>query len=57
MTTPPPDIREKIRQVTSAEDRPPVFRTWPRLYAAVLLHLLFWIVVFYLFTVRFNLPT
>lgn len=33
---------------------PPLFSTWPRLYAAVLLHLTAWIVIFYYFTVRFD---
>ena len=38
------------------QDRAPLFGTWGRLYTAVLIHLTFWIVVFYFFTVRFDLP-
>lgn len=34
------------------EPRPPL-GSWRRIYAAVLLHLVFWIAVFYLFTERF----
>ena len=38
------------------EDRPPILGSWRRLYTVVLLHLFFWIAVFYVFTVRFDLP-
>ena len=38
------------------QDRAPLIGTWGRLYAAVLAHLAFWIVIFYFFTVRFDLP-
>ncbi len=41
----------------SEEESPPFLKTWGRVYTAVLAHLAFWIVVFYLFTVRFDLPT
>ena len=34
------------------EPRPPL-GSWRRMYVAVLLHLAFWVVVFYLFTDRF----
>ena len=37
------------------EERAPLFGAWGRLYTAVLIHLAFWIVVFYFFTVRFDL--
>jgi hypothetical protein len=37
------------------EEAPPLLGSWRRAYAAVLLHLAFWILVFYLFTVRFDL--
>jgi len=37
----------------SAEEPPPFFRTWRRAYVAILLHLAFWIVLLYLFTVHF----
>jgi hypothetical protein len=38
------------------DDPPPILGSWRRLYIAVLLHLLFWIGVFYAFTVEFDLP-
>jgi hypothetical protein len=38
------------------DEPPPILRSWRRLYAAVLVHLLFWIAVFYAFTVEFDLP-
>jgi hypothetical protein len=38
------------------DEPPPILGSWRRLYAAVLLHLLFWIGVFYAFTVEFDLP-
>ena len=34
-------------------EKPPIFRSWLRFYLAVLVHLALWILVFYLFTVRF----
>ena len=40
----------------SEDERPPLLGSWRRVYTAVLLHLAFWILVFYLFTVRFDLP-
>ena len=36
------------------QDRPPVFRSWGRVYAAVLLNLAVHIVLFYLFTLAFR---
>jgi hypothetical protein len=36
------------------EANPPIAKTWPRLYAAVLLFLAFEIVVFYIFTKAFQ---
>ena len=47
------------KEITSRpDDEPPsVFGSWPRLYAAVLIHLAFWIFIFYLFTERFHSPS
>ncbi len=39
------------------EEPPPLLGSWRRLYVAILLHLAFWIVVFYLFTLRFGSPS
>ena len=36
------------------EEPPPLLKTWPRLYAAVLLWLITLIVLFYIFTRVFN---
>jgi hypothetical protein len=36
------------------EEPPPILKTWPRLYAAVLLWLIVLIVAFYWFTRTFN---
>jgi hypothetical protein len=36
------------------DDRPPIGKTWPRLYAAVLLNLALTIVLFYVFTRAFR---
>ena len=36
------------------DEPPPILGAWRRLYTAVLLHLAFWIIVFYLFTIRFT---
>ncbi len=38
----------------TAPDEPPPLGTWPRMYALVLGSLLFWIVLFYLFTRVFS---
>jgi hypothetical protein len=35
-------------------DKPPIFSSWKKLYAVVLLHLAFLIVVYYLFTKAFE---
>ncbi|MBI3667040.1 MAG: hypothetical protein HY236_12605 [Acidobacteria bacterium] len=40
--------------VTPGDEPPPVFRSWGRLYAAVVAYLFFLITLFYLFTVSFN---
>jgi hypothetical protein len=40
--------------MSSDEEPPPLLKTWPRLYAAVLLWLVVLIVLFYLFTRAFN---
>lgn len=37
------------------DEPPPILGSWRRLYIAVLVHLLFWIGVFYTFTVEFDL--
>jgi len=36
------------------EDRAPIFRSWKRLYAAVVVYLFLLIVLFYAFTVTFS---
>jgi hypothetical protein len=51
-----PPLPEEITPRTDDEP-PPVFRTWPRLYTAVLIHLALWIFIFYLFTERFHSPS
>lgn len=38
----------------SHDERPPLFRSWGRLYAAVLIFLLLVIVLLYLFTIAFD---
>ena len=38
------------------DESSPVLGSWPRAYTAVLIHLALWIIVLYVFTVRFNLP-
>jgi hypothetical protein len=38
------------------DEPPPILGSWRRVYTAILLHLLFWIGVFYAFTVEFDLP-
>jgi hypothetical protein len=37
------------------DEPPPVMGSWRRLYTAVLIHLAFWIAVFYAFTVEFDI--
>ncbi len=36
------------------DEPPPVFATWPRLYAAVVIYLFLLITLFYVFTVTFG---
>lgn len=38
------------------DEPPPLLGSWRRIYIAVLLHLLFWIGVFYAFTIEFDVP-
>lgn len=38
------------------EEQAPIFGTWRRVYAAVVVYLFFLISLFYVFTVRFNRP-
>ena len=38
------------------DESSPFLGSWPRAYTAVLIHLALWIIVFYVFTVRFDLP-
>lgn len=40
-----------------SEEEPPPLGSWGSVYAAVLTHLAFWILLFYLFTVRFDPPS
>lgn len=37
------------------DEPPPVMGSWRRLYTVVLIHLAFWIAVFYAFTVQFDI--
>ena len=47
-----------VRSVDSgSEEEPPPLGSWGSVYAAVLAHLAFWILLFYLFTVRFDPPS
>ena len=38
------------------EEKPPFFKTWRRLYLAVVVYLVFLILAFYIFTKVFSLP-
>ena len=38
------------------EEKPPFFKTWRRLYLAVVVYLIFLILAFYTFTRVFSLP-
>ena len=38
------------------EEQAPIFGSWGRLYAAVVVYLFFLISLFYVFTVKFNRP-
>ncbi len=42
--------------VDEEDESSPILGSWPRAYTAVLIHLALWIIVFYVFTVRFDLP-
>ena len=46
--------RNDIPQEINDEGRPPVFSSWNRVYAAVLLNLAVLIVMFYLFSKMFD---
>jgi hypothetical protein len=48
--------RDLPRRGPPDDDPPPILGSWRSLYIAVLLHLAFWIGVFYVFTVEFDLP-
>jgi hypothetical protein len=48
--------RDLPRRGPPEDEPPPILGSWRRVYTAVLLHLLFWIGVFYAFTVEFDLP-
>ncbi len=51
------DQLDNQNEVAGAEDESsPILGSWRRAYTAVLIHLAFWIVVLYVFTVRFDLP-
>ncbi len=48
-------MSERPKKTTdSIQDRPPVFKSWSRVYAAVLLNLAVHIILFYLFTLAFR---
>jgi hypothetical protein len=46
--------QQKESMPSYVDEPPPILGAWRRLYTAVLLHLAFWIIVFYLFTIRFT---
>ncbi len=51
------DQRDNRNEAGDGEDESsPILGSWPRAYTAVLIHLALWIIVFYVFTVRFDLP-
>jgi hypothetical protein len=39
------------------DEASPILGSWQRAYTAVLIHLVLWIVVLYVFTIRFDLPS
>ncbi len=53
-------LTDQLENRNEAEDEQdessPILGSWPRAYTAVLIHLALWIVVLYVFTVRFDLP-
>ena len=55
-----PPLTDQLDNRNEAEDAEdessPILGSWPRAYTAVLIHLALWIVVLYVFTVRFDLP-
>jgi len=51
--TPDPSPSER-RDSPVDDDRPPIFGTWPRLYAAVLVNLVLLVTLFYLFARAFR---
>jgi hypothetical protein len=54
MPNPPNDKTRCGREPEPADERPPLFSSWKKLYAVVLLHLAFLIVIYYLFTKAFE---
>ena len=51
------DQLDNRNKAADADDESsPILGSWPRAYTAVLIHLALWIVVLYVFTVRFDLP-
>lgn len=45
---------DRIENKELDQEKPPLFSSWKRLYAVVLLHLALLIVLFYLFTKAFD---
>jgi len=56
-----PPLIDQLDNRNAAEDAEdessPILGSWPRAYTAVLIYLVLWIVVLYVFTVRFDLPS
>lgn len=49
-------VPEEQQTPQPEEDRPPIFRTWRRLYAVVVAYLALLILLFYAFTKAYQLP-
>ena len=45
---------QKNKQTDAAQEQPPIFSSWNRLYSIVLLNLAFLIIIFYIFTKAFQ---
>jgi hypothetical protein len=49
-------MRDRLEEQPVAEEKPPLFANWPRLYAAVAAYLAVLIFLFYIFTVAYQNP-
>lgn len=45
---------QKNKKPDAAQEHPPIFSSWNRLYSIVLLNLAFLIIIFYIFTKAFQ---